>query len=50
MTRLTISALRRAITRRRTAASPVHFHTGPHGQPAVCFDEGCGNPRLDVVC
>jgi hypothetical protein len=48
MTRMNISALRRAITRRRTAAAPVHFHSGPHGQPAVCFDAACNNPRLDV--
>ncbi len=26
----------------------VHFHTGPESTPAVCFDEHCGIPRLDV--
>jgi hypothetical protein len=45
---MNISALRRAITCRRMAAAQVHFHSGPHGQPAVCFDAGCSNPRLDV--
>jgi hypothetical protein len=26
----------------------VHFHQGPQGQPAPCFDERCPNPRLSV--
>ena len=26
----------------------VHFHQGPQGQPAPCFDERCSNPRLSV--
>ena len=26
----------------------VHFHQGPQGQPAPCFDARCSNPRLDV--
>ncbi len=26
----------------------VHFHQGPTGAPAVCYDGGCKNPRLDV--
>jgi hypothetical protein len=26
----------------------VHFHQGPQGQPAPCFDERCPNPRLFV--
>lgn len=26
----------------------VHFHQGPQGQPAPCFDPGCPNPRLTV--
>ena len=26
----------------------VHFHTGPQGQPAPCFDARCANPRLDA--
>jgi hypothetical protein len=28
--------------------SGVHFHQGPQGQPAPCFDEHCPNPRLSV--
>jgi len=24
----------------------VHFHNGPHGEPAPCYDEQCINPRL----
>jgi hypothetical protein len=27
---------------------PVHFHQGPQGQPAPCFDDRCPNPRLSV--
>jgi hypothetical protein len=26
----------------------VHFHQGPQGQPAPCFDGRCSSPRLDV--
>jgi hypothetical protein len=26
----------------------VHFHQGPQGQPAPCFDARCANPRLDA--
>ena len=29
-------------------AMGVHFHQGPQGQPAPCFDERCPNPRLSV--
>jgi hypothetical protein len=29
-------------------APQVHFHQGPQGQPAPCFDERCPNPRLSV--
>jgi hypothetical protein len=32
----------------RTAAPEVHFHQGPQGQPAPCFDERCPNPRLSI--
>ena len=37
--------------RLRTSGQPthgVHFHQGPQGQPAPCFDERCPNPRLSV--
>jgi hypothetical protein len=26
----------------------VHFHQGPQGQAAPCFDHRCQSPRLDV--
>jgi hypothetical protein len=48
MTRLKINMLRRAIAHRRDTEPPVHFHSGPQGQPAACFDERCHSPRLDV--
>jgi hypothetical protein len=30
------------------ADSGVHFHQGPQGQPAPCFDDRCESPRLSV--
>ena len=36
---------------RRFAADDVpvvHFHQGPQGQPAPCYDERCSSPRLTV--
>jgi hypothetical protein len=48
MTRLRLRALRRAFGTRHAATPPVHFHSGPQGKPAACFDEACRNPRLDV--
>jgi hypothetical protein len=27
---------------------PAHFHQGPDATPAVCYDQNCGSPRLDV--
>ena len=38
--------IRRFATDDQTTA--VHFHQGPQGQPAPCFDEHCPNPRLSV--
>jgi hypothetical protein len=26
----------------------VHFHQGPQGDPAPCFDKRCPNPKLSV--
>jgi hypothetical protein len=31
-----------------TQAEEVHFHQGPQGEPAPCFDDRCPNPRLAV--
>jgi hypothetical protein len=31
---------------RDAATYAVHFHQGPQGHPAPCFDERCPNPRL----
>jgi len=28
--------------------APVHFHQGPTGAPACCYDQHCPSPRLDV--
>jgi hypothetical protein len=52
-----IQSIRRATNRRRgtgvtrargTADRHVHFHQGPQGRPAPCFDAGCPNPRLSI--
>jgi hypothetical protein len=32
----------------RNDSTEVHFHQGPQGQPAPCFDEHCPQPRLSV--
>ena len=40
-------ALIRELFQERTE-TPVHFHSGPSGHPAVCHDERCPNPRLSV--
>jgi hypothetical protein len=31
-----------------TREPEVHFHQGPHSEPAVCFDPHCSRPRLDI--
>jgi hypothetical protein len=48
MARLRLRALRRALTSHTHNTHPVHFHNGPQGQPAVCFDGACRRPKLDV--
>jgi hypothetical protein len=42
-------AIRRALTpHTHTTNDDVHFHNGPQGQPAACFDGSCSRPRLEV--
>ena len=36
------------MARRREATPHVHFHQGPQGSPAPCFDSRCAAPRLDA--
>jgi hypothetical protein len=45
-----LHSIRERLRRRpnRSAPTEVHFHQGPQGQPAPCFDERCPNPRLSV--
>jgi hypothetical protein len=44
-----IRSIRDRIRRFAEADAPtVHFHQGPQGQPAPCFDERCTSPRLSV--
>jgi hypothetical protein len=40
--------LDRLRVRSTTNQADVHFHQGPQGEPAPCFDERCPNPRLAV--
>ena len=37
-----------AATRGGRPEPPVHFHQGPAGEPAPCFDEACMRPRMTV--
>jgi hypothetical protein len=47
MTRRILSAVVRALTVESTDGG-VHFHQGPTGDPACCYDLRCTSPRLDV--
>jgi hypothetical protein len=42
------AALRLRSGRRAARDAGVHFHQGPSGLPAVCYDQHCPNPRLSV--
>jgi hypothetical protein len=46
----TIQRIRGRLPRLAAEHQPadVHFHQGPQGQPAPCFDARCPNPRLSV--
>ena len=36
------------VVRDPDAEAQPHFHQGPESLPAVCYDERCRSPRLDV--
>jgi hypothetical protein len=38
----------RKLATQQDDAAGVHFHQGPQGQPAPCFEDSCPNPRLSV--
>ena len=42
-----LSRLRHTLRSGDRATHEVHFHSGPEGQPAPCFDARCSSPRLD---
>jgi len=50
MARFRLRSLRRALmpNSNSTQNESVHFHSGPHGQPEVCFAHSCIRPRLEV--
>lgn len=45
----TIAALVRSLREGRPSAPDVHFHQGPAGTPAPCFEPACENPRLPLA-
>jgi hypothetical protein len=49
MTRRILAALNRALLADPRPWEEIHFHQGPHGQPAPCYDTRCRSPRLDVA-
>jgi hypothetical protein len=44
----TIRRVLTRLTRSHDKQPSVHFHQGPQGVPAPCFERGCGSPKLDV--
>ncbi len=48
MTRRILAAFARVRRSEPACTEQVHFHQGPQGQPAVCFDARCSQPHLDV--
>ena len=46
MARRLLTALGRTLFHDPNDDEPVHFHSGPTGEPAVCHVRGCPNPRL----
>lgn len=42
-----LSRIRHALRDGDNGTHEVHFHNGPEGQPAPCFNSRCSSPRLD---
>lgn len=38
----------KSVLREQHPEVPVHFHKGPDGTPAVCYDTRCPSPHLAV--
>ena len=43
-----LATIRHHLRRFKAPDETVHFHQGPQGQPAPCFDNRCQRPRLSV--
>jgi hypothetical protein len=43
-----IRTIRERLRKFTAPTDGVHFHQGPQGQPAPCFDDNCSSPRLSV--
>jgi hypothetical protein len=48
MAQFVLRSLRRALVPSSINNESFHFHTGPQGQPEVCFEGSCSRPQLDV--
>jgi hypothetical protein len=42
-----LSRIRHALRDGSADTHEVHFHSGPEGQPAPCFNARCSSPKLD---
>lgn len=49
MTKDLVAALARALRANRPSHPEVHFHNGPSGDPAPCFEAACARPHLSVA-
>jgi len=48
MTKDLVAALVRSLRAGRQSEPEVHFHSGPTGDPAPCFEAACARPQLSV--
>ena len=48
MTKDLVAALVRSLRTNRPSPPEVHFHSGPAGDPAPCFEAACARPQLSV--
>jgi hypothetical protein len=48
MAQFVLRSLRRALVPNSITNESFHFHSGPQGQPEVCFEGSCNRPQLEV--
>ena len=49
MTKDLVAALVRSLRASRSPEPEVHFHRGPSGDPAPCFEAACARPHLSIA-